>query len=259
MQSIKNYSLLYSVLLCLAGPAGNLAAEELPGDCAALFGANVCTWTINEAGRLTALGVEIPLAAIESAPATTEMTWPPATAAAIHYPQPVQAATGLQHMTINWESMGHPPLPFLTPHFDFHFYLTDPEQRTAIDCLNNRKPELMPPGYGLPDLALPPEMAALTGTDELIGVCVPQMGMHAFRLSETEGTEPFSATLLIGYYDGNPLFFEPMVSRAFLLGRHSFSLEIPPVPGLDRQPSRFDARYDSGRDAYRFLLSGFQH
>lgn len=252
---------LYAVLGLIGLPVfviESTAGEATGGNnCENVFGADICIQETQVGSQVTAVGVSVPLRAIEGAPEQTPMVWPPATAAILSFSDAVVSATGFQGVTINWESMGHPPLPFLTPHFDFHFYYIPAGERTAIDCGNDRKPETLPAGFAMPDESLPPELASLAGTDTLIGVCVPEMGMHAIRQTDIDQEGPFDATMIVGYYATSPIFFEPMVSREMLLRRQSFSLDIPPVPGLADQPAEFRAEYDAGSDAYLFSFSGF--
>ena len=67
-------------------------------------------------------------------------------------------------------------------------------------------------------------IAAMIGVDTLIGVCIPNMGMHAIPESDAAATTPFSAAIIVGYYDGKPIFIEPMITKAKLLERQSFDL-----------------------------------
>ncbi len=86
------------------------------------------------------------------------------------------------------------------------------------------------------------------------------MGMHALLASELESDALFDGTMVIGYTDGGaPLFFEPMITREMLMRRQSFELPMPAVSGIPedvRYPERFQAEYDAGADAYRFIFSG---
>jgi len=150
--------------------------------------------------------------------------------------------------------MGHPPGPFLTPHFDFHFYVVDTAARRAMDCKNDKKPASLPAGYSLLDIDIP-------GIGLLKGICVPLMGMHALRSTEAQGTKPFKSTLVMGYYDGRPIFFEPMIARATLLEKRNFSLAVPAPTGLPSNvhyPRRFTATYDASLQGYRFEFTGFR-
>ncbi len=242
----------------LSGCASSSARSEVSGECGNAYGAEVCTWSTLEGDAVVETGMTIPLASIEGAPADAPFTWPPPTEAALD--MPVQAARpgGLTHLTINWEAAGHPPATYLVPHFDFHFYLISQEERLAIDCTRLEKATELPAGYTMPDEHLPPDLAAIVGLDTLVGVCVPEMGMHALSEVEMNATEPFDGAMVIGYYEKRPIFLEPMISRAFLLERRSFELPVPAVPGLEgRQPTAFRADYDAEADAYRFTFAGF--
>ncbi len=128
----------------------------------------------------------------------------------------------------------------------------------AIDCVDLSKPAELSAGYALPDVALPPPMASMTGVATLVGLCVPQMGMHSLPATELEGTGPFRGTMVIGYNKGQNVFIEPMISRAMLMEKASFDLLSPSIPGMKGSyPHSFRAEYDSAAAAYRFVFSGF--
>jgi hypothetical protein len=250
---------LMSALSVFAACSSGPALSDVQGGCGDAHGADVCTWATLDGDELVTVGALIPLASIDQAPAEVAMTWPPATSAVVDLPEAAAGSVGMSHLTMYWEPMGHMPVTFMTPHFDFHFYLVPRGDRLAIDCSNTAKPATLPAGYGLPDEQLPPELVALTGVETLVGVCVPEMGMHALLAAEMEVQEPFSGTMVVGYYDRRPIFLEPMISRATLLARRSFELPVPEVPGLTgRQPTVFRADYDAELDAYRFEFSGFR-
>ncbi|MHC4709600.1 MAG: DUF5602 domain-containing protein, partial [Planctomycetota bacterium] len=152
----------------------------------------------------------------------------------------------------------HPPGPYLTPHFDFHFYTIPPAERSAIDCTDETKPSVMPAGYSLPDVILPPPLAEMAGVSTLIGLCVQQMGMHSLLTSELESTDTFRGSMVIGYYHGTPIFIEPMLTRSLLLEKRSFDLPIPSIPGMTgAYPRAFRAEYDAQQQVYQFVFSDF--
>jgi hypothetical protein len=198
------------------------------------------------------VGATIPVASIEGAPHEGEMVWPPVAAAVIDLPESMREQAGLSHLTVFWEAHGHPPAPFMVPHFDFHFYRIGHEQREAIDCSDTSKPAALPAGYILPDETLPDPIGTL------IGICVPAMGMHSLVETEFNATTAFQGTMVVGYYRGEPIFIEPMIARSHLLERRSFDLPIPAVPGMaGPRPASFRAEYDAATQAYRFTFSGF--
>jgi hypothetical protein len=233
-------------------PATAPETREHLKSCQAVFGAQVCTWSRTSGSRVVAFGATIPMASIENSPDSAAMTWPPTMVAEIPMPDDARRATGVNDLTVYWEPHGHPPAPFLTPHFDFHFYVISDSARMAIDCADSTKPATLPAGYSLPDMDLP-------GIGHLPGVCVPQMGMHSLPTKELSDTVIFSGTMVMGFYKGQPIFFEPMIARAKLLERHSFTIPMATPAGLGagvHYPTRFDAEYDPAIPGYRFVFSG---
>jgi hypothetical protein len=253
--SLRFTVLTAGVFVLSLSNCGGRPAEPLTlqGECADAFGARLCTWaTVSAAGEVTGYGVTVPLAAIEGAPDEMEMAWPPVPNAVLRMPAEVTAATGVDHFTFFWEAHGHPPGAYLTPHFDFHFYGIGLAAREAIDCTDASKPAAPPAGYDLPDIDIP-------GLGMLTGLCVPAMGMHSAPASELASDVVFDGTMIIGYYGGSPIFFEPMIGRDYLLRRESFNLTMPVVTGLPegvRYPTQFRAEYDAATEAYRFVFSG---
>ena len=50
-------------------------------------------------------------------------------------PKYIKEATGIDHISIDWNPCGHPPMDvFTTPHYDFHIFLVDPQYRTCMTC-----------------------------------------------------------------------------------------------------------------------------
>ena len=199
-----------------------------------------------------AFGATVPIGSVQNAPADAPMVWPPVAAAVIPLPEAVSSATGFKVMTLYWEPHGHPPDPYFVPHFDFHFYTISADELSAIDCADSTKPVRPPVAYELPDVSVPQ-----LGT--LLGLCVPKMGMHAVRGAELHAATTFQKTMIVGYYRGRPIFVEPMITRATLLERRSFSLDIPEVPDRptsERYPTTFRADYDSTAQMYKFVFSG---
>jgi hypothetical protein len=222
-------------------------------ECTDVMESQVCTWVKMEGSAAVELGAAIPMAIVEGVSPDAEMAWPPERLATVALPAEARAALGMDHMGINWEPHGHPPSVFLTPHFDFHFYNIATEDVDAIDCSDASKPATLPARYVLPDLDIP-------GLGMLVGLCVPRMGMHAMNGDVIEGTELFDAALLVGYYGGVPIFFEPMLAQDRLRERTDFSIPLPPVAGLPdgvAYPSEFRAEYDASRDLYSLVFSGF--
>ena len=255
----RRLTLAGAVAMCMAvvACASDPEVTEVSGGCADAYSAQVCTWATTQGGTVLDVGATVPIASIENAPADDPMVWPPVAVAVVDIPEVARAQSGFTHLTMYWEAHGHPPGPYMTPHFDFHFYSIASSERTAIGCEANARPAAIPAAYALPDIPLPPDMAKMMGADTLVGLCVPQMGMHALLASEMESAEPFRGTMVIGYNQGSPIFIEPMLTKAMLMERQSFDLAIPEIPGMAAHPTRFRADYDAATQSYRFVFSEF--
>jgi len=233
---------------------GACAAKErmVQGECRPLYGADVCAWDRLAGDSLTAFGATVPMRVVDSAPADAPMVWPPVAEATIPLSAAAKSATGFDNMTIFWEPHGHPPAPYLVPHFDFHFNTISQAEVAGINCADSTKPAQLPAAYELPDVEIP-------GMGTLVGLCVPTMGMHALPGAEVHSTTPFEKTMIVGYYAGRPIFVEPMITRGALMARQNFSLSIPTVPNGQpgvRYPTSFAAEYDSTAQAFRFVFAG---
>lgn len=244
------FLVLSASVVALAARPGTRATAQ---SCGSALGSEVCTWVTMDGEAAVELGATVPLALIEAVPADAEMVWPPEALVTVALPPEAAAALGIDHMTINWEAHGHPPATFLAPHFDFHFYNVTQAEVADIDCADASKPGTLPAGYALPDLDIP-------GMGTLVGLCVPRMGMHAMPEGQVEETDAFEAAMMLGFYRGAPIFFEPMVSRATLLERADFALPMPKVRNLPtgvRYPGSFRAEFDADAEAYRLVFSDF--
>lgn len=251
-----------SMIVLLAGGLASCAGEQsepaeqiervVQGECQEVFGGEVCTWGTIVGDVVVEFGATVPMAMVENAPPEGEMVFPPPSIGRVALPEEVATATGFDHLGMNWEPHGHPPGLFLTPHFDFHFYTIDPERVEAIDCVDLSKPAETAPGYTLPDIEIP-ELG------ELVGLCVPSMGMHAMLETELDDTVPFGASMILGYYEQGLIFLEPMIAQAKLGEAMSFTMDVPTVqaPGAGvKWPASFEAVYDEAARTYRFVFSG---
>ena len=249
---------LGSTVICLAfGSAGVASAQKarvIAPECGPVFGSRICVGGTARGNEIRSITATVPLSVIQGAPPPGAMKWPPQSDLVLALPAEIQTATGVTELTFYWEAMGHPPGPFLTPHFDFHFYVVSEAERRAMDCKNDTKPESLPTGYSLLDVDIP-------GIGLLKGLCVPLMGMHSLLGAEAKATKPFKSTLVMGFYNGKPIFFEPMIARATLLDKKSFSLSVPSpsqVPANVHYPRHFKATYDKSSNGYLFEFTEFR-
>ncbi len=162
--------------------------------------------------------------------------------------------TGYTEVVIDWNPHGHPPPHIYTvPHFDFHFYNIAPAAVEQIAFTGPTDPatkvsdaDLIPPDYKvIPDTA------------------VNQMGVHAVdtKAPEFHG-KPFTATFIYGYYKGQLIFLEPMVTRAFLLTKPNLTSPVKTPAHYSHTgyyPTRYSVRYDQRSKGYLLELGGLKH
>lgn len=136
-----------------------------------------------------------------------------------------KAATAMpfNHVTLGWNPHGHfPPGVYDVPHFDVHFNMIDIPTRVAIPAI--------PPPYM--DLPVPPQYVP-PGYIQTPGV-EAAMGAHWVDIFSAEfqpgGT--FTNTLILGSFDGDVIFWEPMVTLQYLMGHPN---DVRPV----RQPAAY--------------------
>ncbi len=121
---------------------------------------------------------------------------------------PIGTNTPFKHIWVNWEATGHPPVSrYGVPHFDFHFYTITPTERSAINLS----------GGGVTMYKLPAAEFVPKDFVQQTGQGVPQMGAHWADTTAPElNGQPFSRTFIHGSYDGTFIFWEPMITLAFL-------------------------------------------
>ncbi len=210
-------------------------------------------------GGVLEASITVPMGVIENAPKTMDMSGPMKADAVLEFPEVVRKTTFLNHAGLFWNPMGHEPEGrYNTPHWDFHFFTIEPKQAAAIDCKNLtlENPNTIAPGW-LP--TVPPNAPAKDS-------CVPLMGFHSAPLTEFKAPGQFvdglfDSVMLGGYYGGTFNFIEPMVTKAMLEKKTSFSLPVPVPSNLGKAtqyPTKFDAIFDAKANAYRFVFSAFK-
>lgn len=120
--------------------------------------------------------------------------------------------TPISYLLLNWNPMGHmPPDVYDKPHFDVHFYLTEPEQRQEIRvgaCGELVHCDDYPLGKKLPEAKYYPSQ--FKDTDAV----APAMGNHLINTDAPEfHGEPFTHTWIFGSWDSEITFYEPMITH----------------------------------------------
>jgi len=163
------------------------------------------------------------------------------------------SVTPYKHVTLDWNPHGHEPSGvYDLPHFDMHFYFITNEQRQSITCMGADAQKCLKP--------IPPEFLADNYAPTPAGV--PKMGWHWVDLLAPEfngGT--FTRTFIFGYYNGQTIFLEPMVTLASLTSKETTAKEIRQpfrFPDEDgHYPDKYIVYFDKKDNYYKILLKDF--
>ena len=200
--------------------------------------------TFDVAGKPTIIGIKLSEQVLKDLPAELP---PGADRWEYKLALPAEATgTGYDHIVVDWNPKGHVPQGvYDIAHFDFHFYLINEDERNLITAVNedleriNKVPENthMPAGYILPP-----------GTE------IPRMGAHAIDPTSGEfNGKPFTATFIYGFYNGQMIFLEPMVSESYLETRPDLTapIAVPEKYALEAHyPTQYGIKYDKINEEY---------
>ncbi|MFN4762202.1 DUF5602 domain-containing protein [Gillisia sp. Q332] len=197
--------------------------------------------TMTHDGEPRAIGIKFSERALENLPTDPEeFTF-----------QLPNKAKGLafDHIDLGWNPEGHePPGIYDIPHFDIHFYMISEEEKMGITD---------------PDLAeiLPPSQLWPENYFSTPGF-VPMMGKHWLNMfaDELEPEGIFTQTFIYGSYNGEFIFYEPMITLGYLLEKSSIQYNISQPAAFQRTgyyyPTTYSINYDSTKKEYTISLEG---
>ncbi len=170
---------------------------------------------------------------------------------------PDQPDLPFQYVMLNFNPMGHiPPGVYDLPHFDIHFYMQDLAEVREIDpgpCPVLTDCDDYARAKTLPDASYYP--AGYIDVDAV----EPMMGNHLLDPTGPEfNGETFTRTFIVGAYDGEVTFYEPMITRAWLLRRVKNCDPIPQPEAWARSgwyPTSYCTDYKQRR--HRITLEDF--
>ena len=227
-------------------------------------------------GRPLEVGVALSEQALEGLPAPVESTDPMANMHMYTLELPARNPTQYKFVQFDWNPKGHEPDSVYTyAHFDFHFYTVPVEVRNSIlpsdpqyaaKAANYPAPEYRPPFY---------LDAATAANAPAEAVTIPMMGLHWLDVRSPElqkltgnpaGYRPFTKTFIYGTWDGQFIFDEPMITRAYILEKKtatdpSVVDEVVPVPTAQKYspagfyPSAYRITWDAQQKEYRIALT----
>lgn len=224
------------------------------------------------------LGIALDEAALEGLP--TDGTGHHGGHGTVHqynFALPPNHATPFRFVEVNWNPTGHEPDGVYEgfPHFDFHFWTADSSLRASIVPEN---PRYVDAANALPTAEYVPASNAVLGPPGAppSAITVPRMGVHWVDLRSPElqkllgndaAWKPFTATFIHGSWDGQFVFWEPMITRAYLLAKKTATDaavrdEVLPigmpakyqVPGY--YPQAYRITWDDKAREYRIALTG---
>jgi hypothetical protein len=240
----------------LAVAAGLLAAQPLAAhdgpettyrSSPAEFGSGTAeTWiTFDDHGKPVEIGLGISETGLAAITEYSDV--------ALSLPLPPQAAaTGFEHVLLNWNPLGHGPMHvFDVPHIDVHFYLTDEAAREAI---NPADPEFLTKAAREPhrdlmpaDFVPPPMLEPIEG-----------MGVHwSDQTAPVFHGSSFSHVLIYGAWDGAVTFIEPMVVNEVLDSKETVEAKVKQparVAEAGFHPSSYRIGFDAERGMHVVVL-----
>ncbi|HEX3275402.1 MAG TPA: DUF5602 domain-containing protein [Gemmatimonadales bacterium] len=253
--------------LPIPGAAG-LSARY--GAAVALGNGQARTYVLTDprSGRPVEVGVALSADALDSLPRLS-----PEHAPGTHGPSreyllelPAGNPTPYRFVEVDWNPLGHGG-PYTAPHFDFHFYRVPLAVRNEIvleDPAFAEKAARLPAADEMP--------AGYVSTHVLLkttpaGMTVPRMGLHWLDVKSPElppANRPFTATFIVGSWNGQVIFDEPMVTRDFILAQRTgpASADSIPLPQARRYlpagyyPVSYGVRWDAAAQEYRIALQG---
>ncbi|HWJ21758.1 MAG TPA: DUF5602 domain-containing protein [Gemmatimonadaceae bacterium] len=189
---------------------------------------------------------------------------------------PAQNPTPYKFVQFDWNPMGHEPAGvYDLPHFDFHFYTVSKDVRASILPTDPRFAQKAA-SFPAPEFRAPFYIDAATPAGAPpAAVTVPQMGLHWLdvRSPELQGMaghpeafRPFTKTFIYGSWDGQFIFDEPMITRAYIVAKRDATDpavrdELVPVSTAPRYapagfyPSAYRIAYDAQAKEYRVALT----
>ncbi|GHA68480.1 hypothetical protein GCM10007389_21840 [Pontibacter akesuensis] len=157
------------------------------------------------------------------------------------------------HVVLDWNPMGHPPMNYEHPHFDMHFYMISDEERKAIPGGPQQHTaafaeSFMPPSY-------------VSAVD-----AVREMGVHWInKFSPELNGEHFTHTYIIGVNQEKIIFYEPMITLAYLQGLDKGQknvLKVEQAPKVQRNgyhPLSYTIYNDAVEDEFDVSLTELQY
>lgn len=214
----------------------------------------VRTWvTVSKGGTPTAIGVSMSEKALNGLPQgdghQQDGHHPYETV--LDFPK-AAALTPFKLVTLDWNPHGHEPEQvYGKPHFDFHFYMISDELRKTIPGLEPTELDQTPPAPAY----LPADYVMLPGR-------IPAMGTHFIDVTSPElHGSPFTKTFIYGGYQGEVIFYEPMITLDYIASKPQATIPIKQPAAFQKEgyyPQSYRVEYDAKRKEHRIYLADLE-
>ncbi|MEP6622203.1 MAG: DUF5602 domain-containing protein [bacterium] len=212
---------------------------------------------IDASGVASAVGIAMTETALNGLPATVSGPSPSAIMATLALPAEA-AGTGFDHAELGWNPLGHDPLQIYgQPHFDMHFYTVSQATQAAILPTD---PQWAAKATNLPTAAFVPT-GYVSPPSPIAASAVPQMGVHWTDVKSPEfNGQLFTSTFIYGSWDGQFIFLEPMITKAYLDSHPANVMKNIPQPAQwtksGSSPTTYTVNYDATAKEFRITLGG---
>jgi hypothetical protein len=162
----------------------------------------------------------------------------------LNVPVDSSARLPFRWIQVNWNPAGHHNTPYAQPHFDFHFHTGERARVEAI--APGRCGELVDcSDFKVASRPVPARYVPAGYID--VGAVVPRMGNHLLDSDSPELNDslPFSSTFIYGAWDGELIFWEPMITLDFL--QHTEACLPIRQPDGFRRAGYYPTRYCVGQ------------
>ncbi len=226
------------------------------GDMTILGNGTIYSWArVEPGGKPHAIGVTFTETALNGLRQDVPETFPrpPGWEYNLRLPEEAMEKSPYDHIGFDWNPRGHiPPGIYDTPHFDIHFYMLPYEERIKIDIVG----EELERCRIFPDAKyLPQGYFFAPGSEE------PKMGSHWVDKEAAElNGDPFTHSFLFGTYDGRMIFWEPMITKAFLETQPDILIPIKmpaAVQVAGYYPTKYQIKFDPDRKESTVAISEF--
>ena len=228
------------------------AVQTVLGDVLPVGDGTARSWVqLDGQGKPTRVGITLTEAALSGLPAdaTPGLVWMAEYILAL---PSEETLLPFNHIGLNWNPRGHIPNGiYNVPHFDVHFYLITPDERRNITARGDDLDKIRkaPSAEHVPDgYIFAPE------SEE------PGMGGHwVDPVSHEFHGHDFTTTFLYGTYDGQIIFYEPMITKAYLETKPDVTMPLKVPKRYARTgyyPTSYSIRYDAKRKEYTVALEG---